>query len=75
MVNRYNISINYKLKSYKITLGLERRLQSSSDRNLSASTSCVDVASTRITVGEAGLVFIFWLMLVTLISTPKCDSI
>jgi hypothetical protein len=59
MVNRYNISINYKLKSYKITLGLERRLQSSSDRNLSASTGYVDVASTRIIVGEAGLVFIF----------------
>jgi hypothetical protein len=28
MVNRYNISLNYKLKIYKITLGPERRLQS-----------------------------------------------
>jgi hypothetical protein len=28
MVNRYNISINYKLKSYKMTLRSERRLQS-----------------------------------------------
>jgi hypothetical protein len=28
MVNKYNISINYKLRSYKMTLGSERRLQS-----------------------------------------------
>jgi hypothetical protein len=28
MVNRYNISLNYKLKSYKMTLASERRLQS-----------------------------------------------
>jgi hypothetical protein len=28
MINRYNISLNYKLKSYKMTPGLERRLQS-----------------------------------------------
>jgi hypothetical protein len=26
-VNKYNISINYKLKSYKMTIGSERRLQ------------------------------------------------
>jgi hypothetical protein len=26
-VNRYNISICYKLKSYKMTLGPERRLE------------------------------------------------
>jgi hypothetical protein len=35
MVNRYNISINYKIKSYKMTLGLERSLQSGSRKNLS----------------------------------------
>jgi hypothetical protein len=75
MVNKYNILINYKLKSYKMTLGSERRLQSSSDRNISASTGCVNVASTGITGGEAGMVFIFWLLLVTLILTLKCDSI
>jgi hypothetical protein len=62
MVNRYNISINYKQKSYKMTLRSERRLQSSSDGNLS-----VGVASIVTIRGEVGLVFIFWLLLVLLI--------
>jgi hypothetical protein len=39
MVNIYNISINYKLKSYNMTLGSERRLQSCSGGNLSAEWS------------------------------------
>jgi hypothetical protein len=65
MVNRYNISINYKQKSYKMTRGSERRLQLSSGRNLS-----VDGASTGTTGGEACLAsFIFWLLLVPLILT------
>jgi hypothetical protein len=54
MVDRYNISTNYKLNSYKMTLGSERRLQLSSDKNLST-----DGASTSTIGGEAGLVFIF----------------
>jgi hypothetical protein len=62
MVNRYNISINYKVKSYKMVRGLERRLQLSSGRNLS-----VGAASTGTTEGEACLVFIFELLLVPLI--------
>jgi hypothetical protein len=61
MVNRYNISINYKLRSYKMTCGSERRLQSSG-KNLS-----VGAAFTGTTRGETGLVFIFCLLLVPLI--------
>jgi hypothetical protein len=54
MVNRYNMSINYKLKSYKMTLGSERRLQSCNNGNLGA-----DGASVGATRGEACLVFVF----------------
>jgi hypothetical protein len=54
MVNRYNISINYKLKSYKMTLGSERKLQASSNRNLS-----IGAASMSTTGGAAGQVFVF----------------
>jgi rhamnose utilization protein RhaD (predicted bifunctional aldolase and dehydrogenase) len=54
MVNRYNISINYKLKPYKMTLGSKRRLQLSSGGNLS-----MDETSTGTTGVEVGLVFIF----------------
>jgi hypothetical protein len=68
MVNKYNISINYKLKSYKMTLWLERRLQSSSGGNLS-----VDGASTGSTRGEAVLAS-FFILLVTLISTATFGS-
>jgi hypothetical protein len=62
MVNRYNISINYELKSYKMTCGSERRLQSSISGNLS-----MNGASIGTTRGEADLVFIFWLLLVPFI--------
>jgi hypothetical protein len=62
MVNKYNISINYKLKSYKMTIGSERRLQSSSHENLSVGATFIGT-----TGGEADLVFIFWLLLVPLI--------
>jgi hypothetical protein len=44
-----------------MTLESERRLQSSSDKNLST-----DAASTCTTEGGAGLVFIVWLLLVLL---------
>jgi hypothetical protein len=60
-VNIFNISLNYKLRSYKMTLQSERILQSSSGRNPS-----MDGASTGATRGEAGLAFIFWLLLVPL---------
>jgi hypothetical protein len=70
MVNRYNILLNYKLISYKITLGLERRLQSSSDENLS-----VGAAYTSTTRGEACLASFFFVLPVPLILTPTFDSI
>jgi hypothetical protein len=54
MINRYNILINYKINSYKMTLGLERRLQLSSKGNLS-----MDRISTGTTGAEVGLVFVF----------------
>jgi hypothetical protein len=54
IVNIYNVSLNYKLKSYKMTLGLERRLQSN-DKNLSV---CATFTGT--TAGVACLAsFIF----------------
>jgi hypothetical protein len=61
MVNRYNISINYKLKSYKMTLGSKRKITEYRG-NLSICT-----ASISTTGGEAGLVFIICLLLVPLI--------
>jgi hypothetical protein len=61
MVNIYNISINYKVKSYKMTFGLKIKI-TELRKNLS-----VGVSSTGRTRGEAGLVFIFWLLLVLLI--------
>jgi tetrahydromethanopterin S-methyltransferase subunit F len=61
MVNKYNISINYKVKSYKMTCGSKRNI-TERHRNLS-----VVVSSTGTTGGEVGLVFIFWLLLVLLI--------
>jgi hypothetical protein len=53
MVNRYNISINYTVKSYKMTHGSKRKI-TEWRRNLS-----VGASSTGTTRGEAGLVFIF----------------
>jgi hypothetical protein len=61
MVKRYNISLNYELKSYKMTLGLERGLQLGSARNLS-----VGAASTSTTEGETGLASFFFVLLVPL---------
>jgi hypothetical protein len=69
MVNRYNISVNYKLKSYKIIRGSERRLQASSDENLS-----IGVASTSTTGGEAALTSFFFILLGPLILTPTFGS-
>jgi hypothetical protein len=70
MINRYNILINYKLKSYKMTLGSERRLQANSGKNLS-----VGAASTGTTRGEACLASFFLDLLVPLILSPTFDSI
>jgi hypothetical protein len=61
MVNRYNISINYRVKSDKMTHESKRKIIKWR-RNLS-----VGASSTGTTEGEAGLVFIFWLLLVLLI--------
>jgi hypothetical protein len=70
MINRYNISLIYKLKSYKMTLGSERKLKSRSRGNLS-----MDGASTGATRGEADLASFFFILLVLLILTPTFDSI
>jgi hypothetical protein len=69
MVNRYNISLNYKLKSYKMTLGSERKITIKHWQNLSIGT-----ASTGTTGGEACLASFFFVLLVSLISTPTFDS-
>jgi hypothetical protein len=61
MANIYNISINYKVKSYKMTRGSKRKFIEWC-RNLS-----VGASFTGTTGGEAGLFFIFWLLLVLLI--------
>jgi hypothetical protein len=66
MVNRYNISLKYMVKSYKVTLGSERRLQSCSDGYLS-----IGAASTGTTRGEAGLAPFFFIMLILLIPAFK----
>jgi hypothetical protein len=70
MVNRYNISLNYKQKSYKMTHGSERKLQWSSGGNLSA-----DGASTGATKGEVGLASFIFILLVPLTLTPAFNSI
>jgi hypothetical protein len=69
MVNRYNISLNYKLKSYKMTLGSERILQPCSGRYLS-----IGAASIGTTGGEASLATFFFVLLVPLILTPTFGS-
>jgi hypothetical protein len=61
MVNRYNISINYRVKSYKMTHGSKRKIIEWRG-NLS-----IGASSTGTIGGEADLVFIFWLLLVLLI--------
>jgi hypothetical protein len=61
MENRYIISINYRLKSYKMIHGSKRKI-TEWHKNLS-----VGASSTGTTGGEACLVFIFWLLLVLLI--------
>jgi hypothetical protein len=70
MISRYNISLIHKLKSYKMTRGSKRRLQSSSRGNLSA-----DGAFTSATGGEVGLASFFFILLIPLISTPIFDSL
>jgi hypothetical protein len=69
MINRYNILLSDKLRSYKITLGSERRLQLSSSRN-----HHTDRASTGTTRGEAGMASFLFFLLVPLISTPTFSS-
>jgi hypothetical protein len=64
MINRYNISLNYKVKSYKMTHGPKRKITDKC-RILS-----VGAASTGITSGEAGLASFIFILLVHLISTP-----
>jgi hypothetical protein len=68
MVNRYNISINYRVKSYKMTRGSKRK-STELCRILS-----ICVASTGTTGGEAGLAS-FFVLLVPLILTPTFDLI
>jgi hypothetical protein len=68
-VNIYNISINYKLKTYKITCESERTLQLGSGENLS-----VDGASTGAIGGEACPTS-FFTLLVPLILTPTFNLI
>jgi hypothetical protein len=70
MVNRYNISINYKLNSYKMALGLERKITIKQRWNLSA-----DGAFTGATGGEACIASFFFNLLVLLIPTPTFHSI
>jgi hypothetical protein len=54
MVNRYNISINYRVKSYKMTGGSKRKITESHG------IQSIGVASTGTTGGEVGLAsFIF----------------
>jgi hypothetical protein len=61
MVNRYNISINYRVKSYEMTRGSKRKIIEY--RGILS----VGAASTGTTGGEADLVSIFWLLLVLLV--------
>jgi hypothetical protein len=60
MVNKYNITLNYKLESR------------GSKRNITEWRGNLSVGafSTGTTGGEAGLVFIFWLLLVLLVGLP-----
>jgi hypothetical protein len=67
MVNRYNISLNYKLESLQMTRGSKRNITEWRG-NLS-----IGASSTGTTGGEAGLVFIFGLPLVLLVLTPTFD--
>jgi hypothetical protein len=61
MVNKYNISLNYKLESLQNDLWSKRNITEWL-RNLS-----IGASFTGTTGGEAGLVFIFWLLLVLLV--------
>jgi hypothetical protein len=70
-VNRYNISLVYKLKSYKNEPWVRKKVtKQSSGRNLSA-----DGASIGTIRGEAGLASFFFILLVLLISIPIFKSI
>jgi hypothetical protein len=67
MVNRYNISINYRVKSYKMTRGSKRKII-----KLRIILS-VGASSTGTTGGEASLASFFFALLVPLILTPTFD--
>jgi hypothetical protein len=62
MVNRYNIPINYMVKSYKMTLGSERKITIKQRQNLS-----LGAASTGTIGGEVGLASFFFILVVLLI--------
>jgi hypothetical protein len=65
MVNRYNISLNYKLESLQNDPWAQRNITEWRG-NLS-----IGASFTGTTGGEAGLVFIFWLLLVLLVGLPR----
>jgi hypothetical protein len=67
MVNKYNISMNYKVKSYKMTHGSKRKI--TKYRGILS----VGAASIGTTGGEAGLASFFFVLLVPLILTPTFD--
>jgi hypothetical protein len=63
-VNKYNISLNYKLESLQNFPWVQKNI-TEWQGNLK-----VGASSTGTTGGEAGLVFIFWLLLVLLVGLP-----
>jgi hypothetical protein len=67
MVNRYNISINYRIKFYKMTHGSKQKI--TEERRILS----IGAASTGTTRGEAGLASFFFVLLVPLILTPTFD--
>jgi hypothetical protein len=68
MINRYNISLNYKVKSYKMTHGTKRKIIEYHE------ILSVGATSTCTTRGEANLASFFFVLLVPLILTPTFGS-
>jgi hypothetical protein len=68
MLNRYNISLNYRLESLQNDQWVPKINITEWRGNLS-----IGASSTGTTGGEVGLVFIFWLLLVLLVLTPTFD--
>jgi hypothetical protein len=69
MVNRYNISINYRVNSYKMTRGSKRKIT-----ELHGILS-IGVDSTGTTRGEAGLASFIFVLLVPLTLIPTFNLI